>query len=481
MHCGLDFGTSNSLLGYSRENNIQFADLEGTSKSIPSVALAMGNHKVTIEITDAEIMSEYRRFYGEKSVSSSGEMTQQHNISLVKNRLLDDKRKKAAKSNMNISLSDISETSQYVYGQNAITTYEETEEGRFIRSPKSFLGGALSPQMAFAQSTIVSNMLKHYKTCAGSHIGTDLESVVIGRPINWGVNHSQEANDRALKLMTKSGHAAGFKNIEFEYEPIAAAIDLERTLNKEHRVLVIDIGGGTTDAAMVLLSNQYCLLNNRDNQIISSHGTRVGGIDLDIKIAYRRLCRELGSCYIDGQDHIINNATHHLNQLYINACAVNDVHRIEEFQNSGEAIAEAIQHAPANIVQKLRYLQVLQHNDHSARFIRTAEAAKISLSDSKTTTACLGYLNLGLNHHFSRTDLLETCDFTMERINQTILKVVEDAGTNPDLIMLTGGVTNSKTLMATLNLTRFGVNIYTENSFSSVCRGLSLKAERVFS
>ncbi len=53
------------------------------------------------------------------------------------------------------------------------------------------------------------------------------------------------------------GKRAGFQEVVFQYEPVAAGTDYEATLREEKRVLVVDIGGGTTDCSMLLMGPQW--------------------------------------------------------------------------------------------------------------------------------------------------------------------------------------------------------------------------------
>lgn len=51
--------------------------------------------------------------------------------------------------------------------------------------------------------------------------------------------------------MTLGARRAGFTDVAFLYEPMAAALEFESTLTREQRVLVVDIGGGTSDCSFV--------------------------------------------------------------------------------------------------------------------------------------------------------------------------------------------------------------------------------------
>jgi hypothetical chaperone protein len=63
----------------------------------------------------------------------------------------------------------------------------------------------------------------------------------------------------------RAAHRAGFRDVVFQYEPVAAGLDFEATLTEEKRVLVVDIGGGTTDCSLLLMG---------------PHGTRVATVKI---------------------------------------------------------------------------------------------------------------------------------------------------------------------------------------------------------
>ena len=72
--------------------------------------------------------------------------------------------------------------------------------------------------------------------------------------------------------------AAGFNDIRFQYEPIAAAFAHELTMGGHERLAVVmDIGGGTSDFTIMRLSEQHIQKTDRQDDILANAGIRVGG------------------------------------------------------------------------------------------------------------------------------------------------------------------------------------------------------------
>ncbi|WP_162871210.1 rod shape-determining protein, partial [Klebsiella pneumoniae] len=93
---------------------------------------------------------------------------------------------------------------------------------------------------------------------------TGIDQAVIGRPINFQGIGGDEANRQAQGILQRAAERAGFKDIEFQFEPVAAGLDSEATLSEEQTVLVVDIGGGTTDCSVLLVGPQW--RNRADRQ-----------------------------------------------------------------------------------------------------------------------------------------------------------------------------------------------------------------------
>src|SRR5262249_50228758 len=140
------------------------------------------------------------------------------------------------------------------FGREAVFRYLQRENGRLMRSLKSVLGSSLiheqtqvgAKRLRFDE--IVSLFLSYIRKGAD-----EPSSVVMGRPVFF-VDENPEADRSAADQLRQAAKNAGFKHIEFQFEPIAAALDYERQVSAEELAFVVDIGGGTSDFSIVRVS-----------------------------------------------------------------------------------------------------------------------------------------------------------------------------------------------------------------------------------
>jgi len=175
------------------------------------------------------------------------------------------------------------------FGQQALNNYlQEPDEGYYIKSPKSFLGASgLLPQQMELFEDIVAAMMSNVKSLTEAALGRSVSQTVIGRPINFQGLRGEESNQQAINLLTNAAKRVGFKDVEFQFEPVAAGFEYEASLTEETKVLVVDIGGGTTDCSMLLMGPKQAVLADRTRDLLSHSGERVGGNDFDIAFALK--------------------------------------------------------------------------------------------------------------------------------------------------------------------------------------------------
>ncbi|RRW47134.1 Hsp70 family protein [Pseudomonas luteola] len=215
-----------------------------------------------------------------------------------------------------------------VYGRLALHEYLEGYEGRLMRSLKSLLGSKLLKSetsilgSALPFKDLLGLFLGTLKSRAEATAGREFDSVVLGRPVYF-VDDDETADREAQDTLVAVAQKLGFKDISFQFEPIAAAFDYERTLNQEELVLIVDIGGGTSDFSLVRLSPERRQLADRQSDILATGGVHIGGTDFDKQLSLQGVMPLFGygslmkSQALMPTSHFINLATWHtINTVY---------------------------------------------------------------------------------------------------------------------------------------------------------------------
>ncbi|MBT8765511.1 Hsp70 family protein [Metapseudomonas boanensis] len=177
-----------------------------------------------------------------------------------------------------------------VYGRLALHEYLEGYEGRLMRSLKSLLGSPLLKSettvlgSAMPFKDLLGLFIGELKKRAEAASGREFEQVVLGRPVFF-VDDDAEADQEAENTLVAVAQKLGFKDVSFQYEPIAAAFDYERSIEREELVLIVDIGGGTSDFSLVRLSPQRREVADRQADILATGGVHIGGTDFDKQLS----------------------------------------------------------------------------------------------------------------------------------------------------------------------------------------------------
>ena len=173
------------------------------------------------------------------------------------------------------------------YGRDAQKKYTDGDNpGRFMRSMKRVLGTSL-----MKSGTVINGKPMHFEAIVGYFVkylkqkidkaaGQDVESVVMGRPVHFR-DDDPEGDKRAKQELEKIALAAGFKQVAFQYEPIAAAFAHEQDITSDKLAFVVDIGGGTSDFTVIRLSPDRKHAFDRTSDVLANTGVRIGGNDFD--------------------------------------------------------------------------------------------------------------------------------------------------------------------------------------------------------
>ena len=119
---------------------------------------------------------------------------------------------------------------------------------------------------------VASMILKSLKKNAEIHENKEIKKVIIGVPAHF--------NDLQRNATIEAGKKAGFEEIKLINEPTAAAIAYGNIIksNKERKILIFDLGGGTFDASIVKIKgNEY-------NVLASLSEEHLGGEDFNQRL-----------------------------------------------------------------------------------------------------------------------------------------------------------------------------------------------------
>ena len=178
------------------------------------------------------------------------------------------------------------DNSNALFGQAAIDAYVEGEHGRLMRALKSILGTSLLHEKtrigrhSLSFVDILGAFFGFLRNGAEAHLGRGVDRAVLGRPVRF-VDDDDAADTAAQNALESIARAAGFREVAFQYEPIAAALDYEQRVQGEEIVLIVDIGGGTSDFSIVRVSAERSAKADRKDDVLANVGVHVGGTDFD--------------------------------------------------------------------------------------------------------------------------------------------------------------------------------------------------------
>jgi len=376
------------------------------------------------------------------------------------------------------------------FGRAAVFEYVDGAEGRFMRALKSILGTSLMDEttqvgrerMSFVD--LIGRFLRHLKSRLdqeaertardGGAVEVATEAVVLGRPVHF-VDDDPSADRAAQEQLEAAARAQGFRHIEFQFEPVAAALYYEQQVVREELALVVDIGGGTSDFSVVRLSPKRSSASDRLSDILASTGVHVGGTDFDRALSIGEVMPAfgLGSQTADGKRHMpvwyFNDMAtwHRINTLYTPKIQ-------RDIQGLRKEAAEP---------EKLARFEHLLRNRSGHRLAGAVETAKIALTEDAQAPIRLKEAGLAIDVPATRSRFERASAELVRRIDATIGDVLSSAGLEPgavETVILTGGGAQVPSVRATATRRFPGARIAQFDAFGSVGLGLAIDAARRF-
>ncbi len=411
--CGVDFGTSNSTVGWSRPGQSALLQLEDGKVTLPSVVFFNADEE------------------------------------------------------------------QVYYGRAALANYLEGYEGRLMRSLKSLLGTSLIDDQtevmgkALPFRSLLTQFIAELKNRAEKAAGREFTSVVMGRPVYF-VDGDEEADILAEDTLYEIAQSVGFKDIDFQYEPIAAAFDYESQIDKEELVLIADIGGGTSDFSLVRLSPERAKKADRRDDILATGGVHIGGTDFDKYLSLTSIMPLLGL------GSRLNNDTEVPSSYYFNLATWHTIN-LAYSQKTWLQIKDI--YRDARDKAKLDSLLHLIENRSGHWLALKAEEGKIALSSQMETELLLDRLAPSTTLTLRRDEFDASIDKMVTTVESTVANLLKDAGiaaADVDTVVFTGGSSGVHLLREKISSLLPDARRVEGDLFGSIGAGLALDAVRKF-
>jgi hypothetical chaperone protein len=133
--------------------------------------------------------------------------------------------------------------------------------------------------------------------------------------------------------------------------------------------------------------------------------------------------------------------------------------------------------ANPKLIERFLRMREEKHNYH---IVRSAEEAKIALSDSFHYTASLDYIEAALGTDITRDALAKSIDSPLEKMLNLMKAAIAQAGETPDLIYMTGGSAKSPVIREAIQASIGDIPVLDGDHFGSVAAGLTVWSERIF-
>jgi len=368
-----------------------------------------------------------------------------------------------------------------VAGPDAIHGYLHARTpGRLIQSTKSYLASRLFSQTqifneTFSLEELIGILLRYLRKSAEVQFGDLGAKLVVGRPVHFSGTKHHADDGFAVERLRKAFALAGFDDVRFLPEPVAAAYKYRQSLDHDELVLIADFGGGTSDFSLVALQPKPAATNELSDQVIGSDGVGIAGDTFDSKLVRHLVAPMLGlgSEYKSQFGKLLpvpNWMYEHLERWHY-------LSFLKTRKNM--ALLNQIRfHALAP--EKIAALIDLVDHDLGYRLYQAIEAVKCSLSKQIQSGFHFSEAAIAIERFVARSDFEQWIAPAIGAIAACVDKLLANcnvAAQDVDAIFMTGGSSFVPAIRAIFENKFPYATIRAGQEFTSVAEGLALHAQ----
>jgi hypothetical chaperone protein len=457
MHIGLDFGTTNSGAALFDGQRVHAFALDPHSRDPTVIRSAM------------YITREHEAYIGQEAID----------VYYAQNIGRPSRMGRRYVGEIELTVGDVGTVKGYPIGP---TTYvrdvyalvDELQPGRLLRSLKSGLATSHEGTAIFDRYYELEDLIALYLQIVRERVemeaGGPVEGVVLGRPVHFeGSSGRQETYDqRAEERLRRAARAAGFQEVSFELEPVAAALHYERSIDEPQNVVVFDFGGGTLDITVMRVGNLTASVGRR---LYATGGLAIAGDVFDQTIIEGLLLDHFGRGSTWGEEDM--PFPERYTEALVHWQTVPELSRPETLRFLQNA------RLTGSHPTRVRALESLLAHNYAVHLVDEVEGSKIALSTDPFALIHLSGVDLDVWQPITRSQFERLIAGAARRIEHCLVDTVERSGLRPDQIdavVRTGGSAQIPLFIEMMERLFGREKVVQADVFNSVTAGLAIRA-----
>jgi hypothetical chaperone protein len=338
-----------------------------------------------------------------------------------------------------------------------------------LRSLKSGLAtgyeGTLIFDRYYTLEELLARYLREIRQRVEAQAGQPVDELVLGRPVTFAGSGAETDSQRAERRLRRAAQMAGFREVAFELEPVAAALHYELSAAEPQNILVFDFGGGTLDITVMRIGEPG------RRQVFATGGVAIAGDAFDQRIIEGLLLEHFGRGSTWGDD-AAPFPTHYTDAL-TDWQAIPELNRPETLHFL--RLAQLTSSHPARV----RALESLLVDNYAIRLIDEVERAKVALSQAVFALIRLTGDDIDVWQPLTRSQFESLIADAARRIEACLLDTVARSGLEPDQIdtvVRTGGSAQIPCFIEMMGRIFGPDKVVLSDVFSGVTAGLAIRA-----
>ena len=362
-------------------------------------------------------------------------------------------------------------------GPDAINLYLDADtKGRLIVSIKSYLASSLFTSTSingrnYTLEDLVAIILRRLRMAVMEQFETSASRVVLGRPVRFAGADTEADEALALRRLQAAAEFAGFKEVSFELEPVAAAYQYETQLDHDELVLIGDFGGGTSDFTLAQLGPG----RKKDGRspVIGTSGVAIAGDTFDSRIMMRLVAPKLGfgSHYVSlGKELPVPV------WVYTQLSSWHHMFLLKEPKTM--AVLREVKNQASEPEKVRALIQIITENLGYALY-RAVEQTKVGLTDKELATFVFSQSTVNMEDSLERWQFESWIQDDMQKIAACIRSLLDQCGvTYSDIgsVFLTGGSSFVPVVRRFFSRTFGAEKLKSGEELTTVAKGLALRA-----